>query len=91
MCVKYTQMDLIMDMKAKIEAANHNPIIGVLPDDTYSDVAAVLSFLHDMTWSRDTEELCLNKQQTRGLACVLHCLVDAMEYEKRRRVKLYND
>lgn len=59
-----------------------NPIIGVLPDDTYSDVTAVLSFLHDITWSRDTEELCLNKQQTRGLSCILLCLVDAMEYEK---------
>lgn len=76
-----------MDMKVKIEAANHNPIIGVLPDDTYNDVTAVLSLLHDMTWSRDTEELCLNKQQTRGLSCILLCLVDAMEYEKNHRPK----
>lgn len=67
------------------EKSKHNPIIGVLPGDTYSDVTAVLSLLHDITWSRDTEELCLNKQQTRGLSCVLLCALDAMNYEEQRR------
>lgn len=62
-----------------------NPIIGALAGDTYNDVQAVLSFLHDVTWSRDTEELCLTKQQTRGLSCVLLCLADAMEYEQKYR------
>lgn len=72
---------------AKFDAPIHNPIIGLLPDDTYNDVTAVLSLLHDISWSRDTEELCLNKQQTRGLSCVLLCLVDAMNYELYHRVK----
>lgn len=75
---------------AKHDAPTHNPIIGGVPNDTYSDVTAVLSFLHDITWSRDTEELCLNKIQTRGLSCVLLCLVDAMNYEQNCRFKNKN-
>ena len=66
---------------------NHNPLIGLLADDTFNNIYDVLALLQELTITKPNEGLFLSDASTGGVYYLLENAKNALKFEVHHRKK----
>lgn len=68
-----------------INSATHNPIIGMLPQDSFNNIYAVLATVKTTITFADVEGCGLEGNSAHGMYMIMNCVMDALRYEMEHR------
>ena len=80
------QMDQTKAQELPVETIpNHNPVIGSSRKDTLKNTIEILSIVQERFLITDGNGTEFDEQTTAGYACLLSCVMDALNFELKYR------